>query len=159
MTKDISEPDKLVALLGEVKRVAKEYRDVTGRPLGITGEVAEYEAAQLLKGVELAPVRQAGYDAIRRSATGVERLQIKGRCVRAGSKAGQRIGGIDLTKEWDSVVLVLLDEHLEAVQIYEADRASITLALTAPGSRARNERGQLAVSKFKAIGRRVWPDP
>ena len=89
----------------------------------------------------------------------MERLQIKGRSGRAGSKPGQRIGGIDLTKEWDSVVLVLLDEHLAAVEIYEADRASITPALTAPGSRARNERGQLAVRKFKAIGRRVWRGP
>jgi hypothetical protein len=27
----------------------------------------------------------------------------------------------------------------------------------APGSRSRNERGALPVSKFKAIGRKLWP--
>lgn len=40
----------------------QEYRRLTGKPLDITGEVAEYEAARVL-GVELTPARQAGYDA------------------------------------------------------------------------------------------------
>jgi hypothetical protein len=72
--------DRLVDLLAEVKRLAKEYRALTGRPLGVTGEVAEYEASRLLN-IELAPARQAGYDATRETAGRVERLQIKGRCV------------------------------------------------------------------------------
>lgn len=148
--------ERLVKLLGEAKQLAKEYRDLTGRPLGVTGEVAEYEAARLL-GVELSGVRQAGYDAVRKTRTGTQRLQIKGRCILPGSKPGQRVGGIDRAKEWDVVLLVLLDEHFEATAIYEADRAAVEAALTAPGSRARNERGQLGVSKFKSIGRKVWP--
>lgn len=49
--------ERLVELLGEAKRLAKEYRELTGRPLGITGEVAEYEAARLLE-IELSAVRQ-----------------------------------------------------------------------------------------------------
>lgn len=57
---------RLVQLLAEVKHLAKEYRALTGRPLGVTGEVAEYEAAHLL-GLELCDARQAGYDAVRRS--------------------------------------------------------------------------------------------
>lgn len=41
--------DKLVMeILGEAKRLAQQYRSVTGKPLGITGEVAEYEAARIL---------------------------------------------------------------------------------------------------------------
>ena len=143
-------------LLAEVKRLAKEYRELTGRPLGVTGEVAEYEAARLLD-VELSPVRQAGYDAIREAPLGAQRLQIKGRCVLPGSKPSQRVGGIKLENEWDVVVLVLLDETFEATAIYEADRPAVEAALLAPGSKARNERGALAVSKFKSIGRRIWP--
>jgi hypothetical protein len=108
-------------------------------------------------GVELSPVRQSGYDAVRKTQAGTQRIQIKGRCVLPSAKPGQRDGGIDLTKEWDVVLLVLLDEHFEATAIYEADRAVVTAALTAPGSKARNERGQLGVSKFKSIGRKVWP--
>jgi hypothetical protein len=35
-------------LIGAAKKIARRYRDLTGRPLGITGEVAEYEACRLL---------------------------------------------------------------------------------------------------------------
>jgi hypothetical protein len=143
-------------LLREAKLLAREYYELTGRPLGITGEVAEYEAARLL-GVKLSAVRQTGYDAFRRKGRSKELLQIKGRCLPTGSKPGQRLGAIQLHKEWDVVLMVLLDERFEATAIYEADRQAITAALTAPGSRSRNERGQLGVAKFKSIGRRIWP--
>lgn len=143
-------------LLGEVKRLAREYRELTGRPLGVTGEVAEYEAARFL-GLELAAVRQAGYDAIRATTEGSQRLQIKGRCILPNSKPGQRVGGINLDKEWDAVLLVLLDDRYDATAMYEADRAAVEAALLAPGSKARNERGSLAVSQFKSIGWSIWP--
>ena len=86
----------LSALLSEVKRLAKDYHSLTGRPLGVTGEVGEYEAARLLN-LELAEVRQEGYDAIHRSADGEERLQIKTRVVHSGSGNRQRVGSIALT--------------------------------------------------------------
>ena len=62
----MSAESEILVLLGEAKRIAKQYRRITGRPLGITGEIAEYEAARLLD-IELSPVRQAGFDAIRRT--------------------------------------------------------------------------------------------
>jgi hypothetical protein len=148
----------LLEVLRVVKVLAREYYELTGRPLGVTAEIAEYEAAQLL-GLTLAAVRQAGYDAIRTTADGEQRLQIKGRCVRPGSEPGQRVGTIDLNKPWDAVLLVLLDGEFAPTAIYEADRSALTQALTLPGSRARNERGQLSVSKFRAIGEGIWPDP
>lgn len=147
---------RLFELLGEVKRLAREYRELTGRPLAVTGEVAEYEAARLL-GLELAAVRQAGYDAIRQTTEGSQRLQIKGRCILPNSKPGQRVGGINLDKEWDAVLLVLLDDRYDATAMYEADRAAVEAALLAPGSKARNERGSLAVSQFTSIGWSIWP--
>ena len=52
-----------MTLLANAKVLAQQYRALTGKPLGITGEVAEYEASRIL-GVELTPARQAGYDAI-----------------------------------------------------------------------------------------------
>lgn len=33
---------QVMEVLGEAKRLAQEYRALTGKPLGITGEVAEY---------------------------------------------------------------------------------------------------------------------
>jgi hypothetical protein len=148
--------DRLFDLLGEVKSLAQKYYDLTKRPLGVTGEVAEYEAVRLLD-LELSPARQPGFDAIRRTSHENQRLQIKGRCILPNAKRGQKIGKIELDKPWDAVLLVLLDERYEPKQIYEAERPAVSDALTAPGSKARNERGQLPISKFKSIGRKVWP--
>ena len=142
--------------IGEVicaaKKAAKRYYQLTGRPLGITGEVAEYEAARLLE-LDLEKVRQAGYDATRKDGS---KAQIKGRRILGGSQSG-RLGSIKLDKEWDVVVLVLLDENFDPIEIYQAQRPEITKALKEPGSKARNERGQLSISKFKSIaGDPVW---
>jgi hypothetical protein len=149
--------DQMIEVLAEVKRLAVRYRELTGRPLGVTGEVAEYEACRLL-GLELAPVRSPGYDAIRHLDDGtVELVQIKGRCILPGPGRSQQIGGINVVDRWDAVMLVLLDERLEATAIFRADRGSVEEALQAPGSRARNERGALSVARFRRIGEKVWP--
>ena len=144
-----------MSLLAEAKRLAQEYHALPGRPLGITGEVAEYEAVRLL-GLEPAPVRQPGYDAIRCVRGRSVKLQVKGRCIRDNSKKSQRLGSIKLEHDWDAVLMVLMDERLETVAIYEADRPAVQDALSETDSKAR-KRGSLAVSKFKAIGRKIWP--
>jgi len=146
--------NRLQELLGEAKRIAKEYAELTGKPLGITGEVAEYEAARLL-GLELAEARQPGYDAIRRDGSKEIKVRIKGRRKQKGQTAG-RVGRINTDHEWDTTILVLLDAAFDATEIYEADRAAIIEAIEAPGSRARNERKSLAISKFISIGRLIW---
>jgi len=147
--------DRVLAILRDAKSLARAYYRLTGKPLGITGEVAEYEAARLLD-VELTVARQAGYDATEHRNNVTRRLQIKGRCLLPNCKPGQRLGSIDITKEWDAVLLVLLDEDFEATAIYEAERSAVIQALTAPGSKARNERGALSVSKFRSIARPRW---
>lgn len=48
---------RVMQILADAKRLAQDYHELTGRPLGVTGEVAEYEAVRLL-GLEPAPVRQ-----------------------------------------------------------------------------------------------------
>ena len=146
---------RVMEILGEAKLLAREYYALTGKPLGITGEVAEYEAARLL-GIELTPARQAGYDAIEHLVNSDRRVQIKGRCQLPNCKPGQRLGAIDVSKDWDSVVLVLLDENFNAKEIHEAERSDVLAALSAPGSKARNERGQIGVNKFKTMARLRW---
>ncbi len=142
-------------LLAEAKRLAREYRRLTGKPLGITGEVAEFEAAQIL-GIKLTVARQEGYDATETVGSTKRRLQIKGRVILPGSKPGQRLGSIKTNKPFDAVLMVLLDEEFNATEIYEADRDAVVDALTAPGSKSRNERGALSITKFKSIGRLRW---
>jgi hypothetical protein len=153
-----SDSDQIMTLLGEAKQLAQAYRGLTSKPLGITGEVAEYEAARLLN-LTLAPARQAGYDALEERGGSQWRLQIKGRCLLKGHKPGQRIGSIRATHEWDAVLLVLLDDDLEATAMYEADRKTVLDALEVPGSKARNERGSLSVEKFRKLPGVIqrWP--
>jgi len=154
----MSDEDRIFNLLGRAKKLAREYRQLTGKPLGITGEVAEYEAARIL-GVTLTTARQAGYDAVERVNGRDHKLQIKGRCLLADGKRSQMLGSIRVEKDFDAVLMVLLDQNFDAVAIYEAPRQSVIDALTAPGSIARNERGAMAVSKFKSIGRLRWCKP
>ena len=144
--------ERIMKILHEAKQLAQEYRTLTGKPLGVTGEVAEYEAARLLH-LELTDARTPGYDA---TDTDGRRLQIKGRCILDPKKPGQRMGSIDIKKDFDAVLLVLLDDCFNATEIYEAARDAVITALTAPGSKAR-ERGALSVSKFKQIGTLRWP--
>lgn len=138
-------------VLDAARRAAVKYKKLTGKPLGITGEIAEFEAARIL-GLKLTEARHEGFDGWR----GNERIQIKGRVVGPDAKPGQRLGRIRLDKEWDSVVLVLMNEDFQPLQIYEAEREAIEKVLKTPGSKSRNERGQMGVSKFKSIGRLAW---
>lgn len=150
--------ERILEILSDAKKLAREYRALSGKPLGITGEVAEHEAAVHL-GVELAAAREAGYDATEILDGVRRRLQIKGRCVLDDSKRGQRLGSIDVAKQWDAVLMVLLDSEFDATHIFEAERAAVLAALEAPGSKARNQRGALSVSKFKSIGKLRWKRP
>jgi hypothetical protein len=107
---------EVMRILSEAKRLARQYRRATSKPLGITGEVAEYEAARIL-GLRLTDARQAGFDAIEERDGKEHRLQIKGRCLLPGCKPGQRLGAIDVGKEFDAVLLVLLNENFDATAI------------------------------------------
>ena len=142
------------AILDRARRAAIDYYELTGKPLGITGEYGEYVAAERL-GLELAEARTAGYDATDQSG---RRIQIKARSIPRDKKlVGQRLGSIRLDHEWDVVLLVLMDDRFDLQWIYEASRSAIEAALSVPGSRARNERGALSLAKFRSIGRQVWP--
>ncbi len=153
---EIGTDQAILLILQKAKRLAQEYRALTGKPLGITGEVAEYEAAHKL-GLELTPARRVGYDAIEPRPDGPpRRLQIKGRCILPGYTQGQRLGRIDTTSDWDAVLLVLLDENFDALEIYEAERADVVQKLSIEGSKVRSQRGELGVRKFKAIGKLRW---
>ena len=151
----MSADDTVMDVLHKAKRLAQRYRQLTGKPLGITGEVAEYEAARILR-VKLTPARNTGFDATEKKNGSVRRLQIKSRCLLPNCKPGQRLGSIDIEKEFDAVLMVLLDENFDATAIYEAERKAVIKAIKEPGSKSRNERWALGVNKFKAIGKLRW---
>jgi len=144
-------------ILAAVKPLAAEYYRLTGKPLGVTGEVAEYVAAETL-GLDLAPPRTKGFDAIRKTKEGQQRIQIKGRAFGEDAKPNQRLGTIKPGAPCDGVLLVLLHNRtLEPREMWEAPIAAVEKRLSLPGSKAR-ARGALGVREFKRLARRVWPE-
>jgi hypothetical protein len=146
-------------ILGAVKPLAAEYYRLTGKPLGVTGEVAEFVAAERL-GLELSDARTAGHDAVRNTPEGPVYIQIKGRAYGTDAKPGQRIGRIKADAHCDIVLLVLLDNAtLDPREMWEAQAPAVLARLAEPGSKARNERGALSVRDFKKLpgARLVWP--
>lgn len=151
--------ERIKQILATVKPLAAEYYQLTGKPLGVTGEVAEYIAAEVLK-LTLVPPRTEGHDAIRKTDQGTERIQIKGRAFGEDSRASQRLGKIKHGAACDKVLLVLLDNAtLEPVAMWEAPYVAVTKRLLEPGSKSRNERGAMSVGDFKKLAQIVWPEP
>ena len=143
--------DKLIA---QARILAAEYRRTMGKPLpGISSEIAEHDAVKLL-GLHPFAEGEAGYDAVD-PAREDKRIQIKSRTIFDESKSGQRIGQMKLDKDWDSVVLVLMDEDYEPYEIYEAEREDI-LEFVGKSSSSRAKRGAMSVARFKIIGRLAW---
>lgn len=141
-------------VLTDVKRLAAEYYKITSKPLGVTGEVGEMEAADLL-GLALVPARTSGFDARR----GNERIQIKTRAPDPRFKSMGRLSRISADKECDIVMLVILDiESMNAIEIYEAPFAVVVAELKRKGPKGdkARERGQLAVAKFISKADLVW---
>lgn len=142
-------------LMSEARRLAREYRVAMGKPLaGISAELAVHDSIRLLD-LEPAPAGTGGYDAVGRGPRAGRRIQIKGRAIFDEAKGGQRIGQLKTEQEWDSVMLVLMDQDYEPVEIYEAGRADLLEAVDRT-SRNRNKRGAVSVARFKIIGRLVW---
>jgi hypothetical protein len=151
------QPEDAGELLHEIRSLGTRYLRLTGKPLGVTGEVAELVAAELL-GLRLCEARQAGFDAWDDTARPPRRVQIKGRAVDATDRYRGRCPAIRCGNLFDDVILVLLDKWtLEPLEILLAEEASVERRLAAPGSKARNERASLAIRQFRSIARRVWP--
>lgn len=145
--------DKLVS---EARKLASEYRKATGKPLGISSEIAEFDAARLLN-LELLKVKPGGYDAVGKDGHWKDkRIQIKGRAVFDEAKSGQRIGHLKTDQDWDSVVLVIMNEEYEPIEIYECEREAVENALDEQKSTSRHKRGAMSLAKFKIISELVW---
>ena len=120
--------ERVRAILKTVKSLAAEYYRLTKKPLGATGEVAEFVAAETL-GLTLADARTSGYDATRQTPDGPQRIQIKGRAYDSAAKPSQRISRIKKDAACDVVLLVLLDNTtLDPREMWEARFADVALA-------------------------------
>lgn len=149
--------DSLEKLISETRRIARDYRNATGKPLGgVSGEIAQFDACKALGLDPVPPGTQGGYDAVGHGKREGKKVQIKGRVIFDEEKSGQRIGQLKVEQDWDSVVLVLMDENFEAFEIYEAERDVIEEAQSSSQSKRSAKRGAMSVAKFKAISELVW---
>ncbi|MGB5180265.1 MAG: hypothetical protein WBP44_16235 [Gammaproteobacteria bacterium] len=142
--------DKLIA---ETRRLAAEFRRSTGQVLPVSGEIARYDAARIL-GLTLCEQRTGGIDAIGQGDREGQRIQVKSRVLSLDKKSGARIGQLNPNGDWDTVVLVIMDEDYEPREIYEASREEVEEAMS--GSSSRSNRGAISISKFKIISWLVW---
>lgn len=142
-------------LISEARRIAAEYRRTTGKPLGISAEIASHDACVFL---DLETSEDAnGYDAT--GLTGERKdlhFQIKGRAIFDEKKGGQRIGQIKIEQNWDRLLLVLMDEDFETTEIYEASRDNLLDDLEEAGTSNRKKRGAISVARFKRLSHLVW---
>jgi len=143
-------------LISEARKLASDYRRATGKPLaGVGVEIAEYDASHYLD-LDLSVPPGSSFDAVGRGAREGRRVIIKGRTIFDEEKKGQRIGQIKTEQEWDSVVLVLMDEDHESYEIYEATRDDLAEELDEAKQSKRAKRGAMSVAKFKNLAHLVW---
>ncbi|NKB37091.1 MAG: hypothetical protein GKR93_07935 [Gammaproteobacteria bacterium] len=138
-------------LIGEARRLAREYRLATGKNLPISGEIAVNDAIRLLE-MRSADIDSPGFDAWLEKDDKQLRVQIKGRAIINNRKSGHRLGQLKIEQNWDAIVLVVMDENYESVEIYLASRDDIERTI----SESNSKRGSLSVSKFKNIGELLW---
>lgn len=143
-------------LIAQARKLAADYRRATGKPLpGVSAEIGENDAARLLD-LELVKDETLGYDAIGRGRREGKRIQIKSRTIFDDAKSGHRIGQLRTNQDWDSLLLVLMDDNYEPTEIFEAGRDVVLDAVAEAESSKRAKRGLLSVAKFKAISQLVW---
>lgn len=146
----------LEKLIAETRRLAADYRRATGKSLAVSSEIAKHDACVQLQLEPINTDESGGYDAIGMQAPWKDlRIQVKGRAIFDEGKSGQRIGQLKLDKDWDAVVVVLMDEDFKPFEMYLATRRDVIDALKEDTSKRRN-RGVMSVAKFKHIAQRVW---
>lgn len=149
---DKPEPYSVDKLTAEARRLAADYRRMTGKTLPLSGEIAVNDAIRLLD-LETPSESDASYDALRRSETDVSKIQIKGRVLFDQSKSAARLGQLKLDQAWDEILLVVMDENYEPIEIYRATRATIDTTLE---QKPPKKRGAMTIAQFKIVGHLVW---
>lgn len=140
--------DKLIT---EARRLAREYRQATGKTLPITGEIAINDAVRLLN-MNAAAAEQTGFDANFSYKGASLRVQIKGRAIVNTQRSGHRLGQLKMEQQWDAIVLVIMDANFETEEIYLAEREAITDSI----NKSKNKRGSISIARFKIIGELLW---
>jgi len=143
-------------LIAETRRLAADYKRATGKSLAVSSEIARHDACEYLQLKPIETESAGGFDAIGEHPDWLElKIQIKGRAIFNDSKSGQRIGQLKLDKNWDAVVLVLMNENFESQEIFMASRDQVKQELAELDGH-RQKRGAMTIARFKHLARLVW---
>lgn len=149
--------DGMERMMEAVRALGAAYRQRTGRPLGVSGELGEYLAARHL-GLTLLAAREGGVDATRALPEGqAQHVAIRTRTLSMAALEGRRIGALPESEAATHLVLVLLDEEsLRLEAIWQAPYPVVFAQQLARG----NSRGMHLTRFFTLPGaERLWPAP
>lgn len=138
-------------LMTEARRLAREYREATGKTLPITAEIAVNDAIRLL-GMEPAPSGEQGYDATLVYHNETLRVQIKGRVIFDEKSSGYRIGQLKTQQPWDAILLVIMNREFEPDEILLARREDVLESV----EKRQNKKGAMSVARFRNISELIW---
>ena len=132
--------NEMEKLVKSIVKVALQYEKITGRKMGITGEVGEIRTCKELS-LKLAPPFTKGYDAI---GTDDSRYQIK---TRRKSEEKKRRGKVPAFKneDFDIAVLTILDENYEIGSICKLEKRELQPFFP------KNKKKRISIRKFQRI--------
>lgn len=149
--------DGMERMMEAVRALGAAYRQRTGRPLGVTGELGEYLAVRHL-GLSLLEERQPGVDATRSTASGQKQpVLIRTRALSMAALEGRRIGALPESEATTHLILVLLDQDsLRLEAIWQAPYGTVLGQQLTRG----NSRG-VHLTRFLALpgAEQLWPAP
>ncbi len=134
-------------LMSETRKLAGEYRKTTGQTLPVTSDLANYDAIRLLD-LSVPTPKISGVDAEKEG----KKYLIKGRVLFGNEKKGQRVGQINVSSEWDYVLLVLFNSDYQPTQILQASKENLLPVISARS----NPRGALTVGRFQTLSEEIW---
>lgn len=151
----VAPEDGMERMMEAVRALGAAYRQRTGRPLGVSGELGEHLAARHL-GLTLLAAREAGADASRELPGGqTQQVLIRTRTLSMAALEGRRIGALPESEVATHLVLVLLDEEsLRLEAIWQAPYQVVFAQQLTRG----NSRGMHLTRFFTLPGaERLWP--
>lgn len=146
----------MAALMQQTRQLAARYRQTTGNTLPITTEIARYDVAKALNLI-LNEDPSLGFDAYGQQEREGQRILIRGRVIFQNSQSSPKLGQIQLQGSWDRVMMVLFDDDYQAIEIYEADKATIIDTFDGKFGGKSKKKGIMSVAQFKVIGQCIWP--
>lgn len=133
----------------KVITAAVAYQKVTGRKLGISGEVGELLAAKYLRLRLMKNNIEAGFDAYDRDG---KKVQIKSRRSESGPipKSSGRLGTFS-KHPFDYTVFVILSDKYDVLEIWKAEYKALEALVQ------KHKRRNPTIHEFKKVGIRVYP--